>query len=75
MTVNHTDRIFRHLARKQYVEAMEETQCGWVESERFPKVCCPADMMGVSIEDEQYKGECHTTCQECWEYVLKNKKW
>lgn len=73
--MKNTELIIKHLTRKQYIEAMINTEFGSKKSEKFPCVGCPSDVFGVSIEDEPYKGECHTTCKECWEYVLKNKNW
>lgn len=75
MTINHGELIFKHLSRKKYIEAMEETEFGWKLTERFSHVCCPSDLEFVSIEEEQFKGECHTSCEDCWKHVLRTKKW
>ena len=75
MTREESNLLFKHLNRKKYIEAMEETQFGWKSAENFPNVCCPSDLEFISVEEEQYKGECHTTCEQCWKYVLENKNW
>ena len=63
------------LFRKKYIQAMKETECGWKPSRNFPDVGCPSDLHFVSMKDEPYKGHCMCSCEECWEYVLKNKQW
>lgn len=75
MTGEESALLFGHLNRKKYIEAMEATRYGWESSKEFPNVCCPSDLQFIRVEDEQYKGHCHSTCNECWEYVLNNKKW
>ena len=69
------DGLFRHLTRKKYIEAMNETQYGWARSENFPHVGCPSDLEFISVYDQPFGKECHTSCKQCWEFVLKNKKW
>lgn len=76
MGINHGEMIFKHLTRKKYIEAMNETEYGWKPKGMFSHVGCPSDLEFISEEDEPYKGKsCFMDCKECWEYVLKNKKW
>lgn len=75
MTREESSLLFNHLNRKKYIEAMEETNYGWMITENFPNVGCPSDLEFISVEDEPFKGECHMGCRACWEYVLNNKKW
>lgn len=73
------NKIFLHLARKEYIEIMNSTKYGWKQTELVSKygkiVGCPSDLPYISKFEEPYKGECHADCEFCWNYVLKNKKW
>lgn len=66
-----------NLQKKEYVEAMNETEYGWraSKSERFNHVGCPDDLYFISREDLPHRGNCFMECEDCWHYVLKNKKW
>lgn len=75
MDVKESRLISGHLHRKKYIEAMEQTEYGWKPSENFPKVGCPSDLYFVSVNDEPSSYECVMDCEDCWKYVLKNKKW
>lgn len=67
--------ISGHLNRKKYIEAMKQTEYGWNPTENFPDVGCPSDLTFISEDDEPYKRSCFMDCEDCWKYVLKNKKW
>lgn len=73
------ESIHGHLRRKEYIEIMEGTKYGWIQTEQVQKygklVGCPSDLPYISKFEEPYKGQCHADCEVCWKYVLKNKKW
>ena len=64
-----------HLQKKQYEEAMKETNYGWnrMNTENYKHVGCPDDLFYVFKKDLPHPTECVYDCEECWKYVLKNK--
>lgn len=62
------------VSKEQFKEIMELTHYGWKASGDFAHIGCPSDVEGVKESDEPHKG-CFMECEDCWKYVLKNKKW
>ena len=65
--------VIKDLQRKQYIEAMKKSSCGWKASKEFEGVGCPSDLPFISMKDEPHPNKCIMDCEACWEYVLKNK--
>lgn len=66
----------KDMQKKDYVRAMKETKCGWnaSSSREFNHVGCPNDLHYVRDEDMPHPKHCIMSCEDCWEYVLNNKK-
>lgn len=69
------EKTMKDLQRKEFIQAMEETEYGWKasRSRRFSHVGCPNDLYFIHDTDLPHEKNCVVDCKECWNYVLKNK--
>lgn len=63
----------RDLQRKEYIKAMKETEYGWKARGKYEGVGCPDDLPFVFESDRPHRRHCYMDCEDCWNYVLKNK--
>lgn len=70
LTINGAIRM---LQRNEYIRAMRKTECGWKAKGEYSHVGCPDDLYFISENDLPHKTKCYMDCEQCWEYVLKNK--
>lgn len=63
------------ITKNKFKEIMIETECGWKSQGEYKNIGCPSDVDGITPYDEPTLCACTMDCEDCWNYVLNNKKW